>query len=172
LVACNKAKLFYGTALLAVVVDQVTKAIARSALSDGLPVVVIPGFFDLKLSFNPGAAFGMLPNWAPLFMVVALVAAFAIVRLRGNRPQSKILTVGLALVLGGALGNLIDRLCSPDHVVTDFLSFFVSTGSGAHAWPTFNIADAAVVVGAILMFFYVYIVERGRVEPVDDAPNA
>lgn len=159
-------------ALLVVVFDQVTKAIARSALSDGLPVTVIPGFFDLRLSFNSGAAFGVMPNWAPLFIVVALVAVFAIVRLRGNGPQSNILTVALALVLGGALGNLIDRVFTRDHVVTDFLSIYITTGGGAHSWPTFNIADAAVVVGAILMFFYVYIVERGRIEPADDAQQA
>ena len=155
----SKARFFYGIALLTVVLDQVTKAVARSLLGDNEVVTIIPGFLRLRLNMNTGAAFGMLPNWAPLFIVVALVAIFAIVRLRGNQPQSSVLAAGLGLLMGGAVGNLIDRLASPSHAVTDFLEFFFF---GRPQWYIFNIADAAVVIGAALLFFYVYIVERGR----------
>ncbi|MCL5104025.1 MAG: signal peptidase II [Armatimonadetes bacterium] len=158
----GKSALFYATAASAVVVDQVTKAIARGTLEPDMPVTVIPGFFDLRLSFNTGAAFGILPNWAPLFMVVALVAIFAIVRLRRQGPDSRALTVGLGLLLGGALGNLIDRLLLPGRAVTDFLSFHINIGGQLRAWPTFNIADIAVVLGAALLFLHVYILEKRR----------
>ena len=160
----SKARLFYGMALLVVVLDQVTKAVARAMLGDSDVVTIIPGFLRLRLTMNTGAAFGMLPNWAPLFMVVTLVAIFAIVRLRGNQPQSSTLTAGLGLLMGGAVGNLIDRLTSPSQAVTDFLEFFFF---GRPQWYIFNIADAAVVIGAVLLFFHVYIVERGREEPVE-----
>lgn len=160
----NKTVLFYGIALITAAVDQLTKAAARAYLTEGVPVSVIPGFFELRLSYNSGAAFGLLPDWAPLFIVVTLVAIFAIVRLRNKGPQARSLTMGLALLMGGALGNLIDRVFSPHHAVTDFLSFYVSAGGGVRAWPTFNIADAAVVVGAVLMFAYVYLLEKRQVD--------
>lgn len=126
------------------------------------PVTVIPGFFDLRLSYNKGAAFGLLPDWAPLFIIVALVAIFAIVRLRAASSGPRALSVGLGLLLGGAVGNLIDRLASPRHEVTDFLSFHVTVSAETHAWPTFNIADAAIVVGAGMVLFLVYAIERPR----------
>lgn len=156
--------LFYTVALITAVVDQLTKAAARVYLSEDLFVRVIPGFFDLRLSFNRGAAFGLMPDWAPLFIVVTLVAIFAIVRLRSKGPKNRTLTLGLALLMGGALGNLVDRLFSPDRGVTDFLSFYVNVAGQVRAWPTFNIADAAVVVGAFMMFAYVYLLENRRID--------
>ena len=139
-----------------VIADQLTKIILRGALAPDRPVTVIPGFFDLRLSHNTGAAFGMLPNLAPLFMIIAVVALFAIVKLRVAGPDSRALSIGLGLLMGGALGNLIDRLTSPDRAVTDFLSFH----AGRYEWPAFNLADAAIVVGALMTFFYVYVVQK------------
>lgn len=158
----SKAIFFYAIAMGTVALDQITKAIARGTLAEGEVVTVIPGFFGLALSYNSGAAFGMLPDWAPLFIVVALVAIYAIIRLRSASPDSTSLTVGLALLLGGALGNLIDRLFMPGRAVTDFLYFYVDIGGKLREWPTFNIADAAVVIGAALMFYYVYVIEKRR----------
>lgn len=154
---------FYGIAAFVVLVDQITKAMARNNLASGDPVNVIPGLLKLELSYNSGAAFGMLPNWAPLLVIVTLVAVFAIVRLRSANPQKTCLTVGLAMLLGGAIGNLIDRL-SPSHTVTDFISMYVDLGGNTHTWPTFNVADMGVVIGALLMFYYVYILEKRQPE--------
>jgi len=158
---------FHGSAAGVVLADQVTKLIARAALHDGRPVTLIPGFFDLKLSYNSGAAFGVMPDWAPLFIIIALVAVFAIVRLGRAGPGSKVFAAGLGLLLGGAVGNLIDRLVSRTHEVTDFLSLHMTIGGRTYAWPTFNVADIAIVVGAVLMFFYVYVVGKrsGDQEP-------
>ncbi len=152
---------FYVTAAVVVLVDQITKLLARVHLRYDEPVRVIPGFFDLRLSYNPGGAFGLgaVPGWAPLFIIIALVAIFAIVRLRGE-GAGRPLSFGLGMLMGGALGNLIDRVISPEHAVTDFLSFHIRRAGEYLAWPTFNIADAAIVVGAIVALFFVYGVER------------
>jgi len=158
---------FYAPAALIVVVDQLTKLAARSALGDGRTVTVIPGFLDLKLSFNSGAAFGALPNWAPLFVVAALAAIYAIVRIRRSADGSRVLSFGLGLILGGAVGNLIDRLLLPGRAVTDFLSLHVTIKGMIRSWPTFNIADAAIVAGAVLTMIYVYMIDRRRQEASD-----
>ena len=151
---------FYVLALGVLLLDQITKAVARGVLEFDKSVTVIPGFFDLKLSYNEGAAFGVLPNWAPLFIIVALAAVFAVVKLRSAGPHSRLLSVGLGLLLGGGLGNLVDRLVSPARAVTDFLSFHVAIRGKTYQWPTFNVADAAIVVGAILVLFFVYVIQK------------
>jgi len=152
---------FYSTALDVILVDQLTKALARVYLIPEKPIPVIPGFFDLKLVFNKGAAFGMFPNWAPLFILVGLVAIYAIVRLRRSGTGSHCLSIGLGMLLGGAIGNLVDRVVFSARGVTDFLDFHVR---GLPPWPTFNIADAAIVVGAILVVVHVYVIEKRRSE--------
>ncbi len=155
--------LFYAAAGV-IAVDQITKALARNMLSEERPVVVIRGIMDLILSYNRGAAFGILPDWAPLFIIVALVAIYAIVRLREATGGTTALSAGLGLVLGGAAGNLIDRLAFPHRGVTDFLSFHIAAGGKTYSWPTFNIADVGIVLGALLLFFSVYIVGRRNQE--------
>ena len=153
---------FWAAAGAVVVLDQLTKLLARAALGVDRPVAVVPGFFDLKLRFNSGAAFGILPDWAPLFILAALVAIYAIARLRQAGEGSRGLALGLGLVMGGALGNLVDRLASAEREVTDFLSFYIRLGGKTYAWPTFNLADAAIVVGAILVICHVYVIEKRR----------
>jgi len=150
--AFRKPVLFYSCAAGVVIVDQLTKVIVRGVLADGRPVTVVPHVLDLRLHLNPGASFGIGSGWAPLFAIIAVVAAIAIVKLRSAGPDSRTLSIGLGLLLGGALGNLIDRLTSSDHAVTDFLDM--------HIWPVFNLADAAIVVGALMTFFYVYVVQK------------
>jgi len=160
-----KAVWFYGPAAGMVLADQLTKLAARGCLKPDQPVRLIPGFLDLKLSYNSGAAFGVLPDWAPLFIIMAIVAVFAIVRLRRATGRSRVLAAGLGLLMGGALGNLIDRVASPTREVTDFLSFHVTVGGKMYAWPTFNLADIGIVAGAAMAFFYVYVVEKRRTQP-------
>ena len=156
---------FYGPAAGAILADQLAKLAARGWLNPDQPVRVIPGFFDLKLSYNSGAAFGVMPDWAPLFIITALAAVFAIVRLRKATDGSRVLAMGLGLLMGGAVGNLIDRLLSPGREVTDFLSLHVTISGKTYAWPTFNLADIGIVAGAVMVFFYVYVVEKRRTQP-------
>ncbi len=140
-------------ALLVIALDRVTKwTIAhRLSLHDSIPV--IPGFFRIIHAENPGAAFGIFAD-SPSQWKVALLIAFSIIALLivslllwKNSHRLTTTGIGLALILGGAVGNLWDRLVSR-HVV-DFLLFYI----GPHQWPAFNVADSAIVVGAGLLVF-------------------
>lgn len=159
---------FYSTALAVTIIDQVTKLLARQNLTLDKPVPIIRGFFDLNLSYNRGAAFSILPNWAPLFIIVGLVAIFAIVKFRGAGGGSITASIGLGMLLGGAIGNLIDRLAFPSRGVTDFLDLHVQLKGSSYPWPTFNIADVGIVLGALLTLFYVYVIDKRRREAADE----
>jgi signal peptidase II len=140
-------------ALFVVVLDRVSKwTIAhRLTLHDSIPV--IPGFFRITHTENPGAAFGLFAEspseWkVGLLVVFSLVALLIVSTLLWKNSHSLNTTgIGLALILGGAIGNLWDRLVS-GHVV-DFLLFYVRS----YQWPVFNFADSAIVVGAGLLVF-------------------
>ena len=147
----------------AVVADQVTKATALSLLTQGTAVPVLPGF-NLTLGFNEGASFGMMGGvmaGKPLLMAAltgALTLAFAVMAFRAQHPLERI---GYGLVVGGALGNIIDRL--RQGAVTDFLDFYWRDWH----WPTFNVADIAITLGAVLILAASLPLRR-RKEPVLD----
>jgi signal peptidase II len=125
--------------------DQVTKHLAQQVLTYGRTLEVTP-FFNLVLVYNPGAAFSFLssaPGWQrELFIGIALAASALIVYLLRKHAQDRMFCFALALILGGALGNLIDRFLL--HAVVDFLDFHLL---GRH-WPAFNLADSAITLGA------------------------
>lgn len=144
----SKLKYFF-LSLAVVVFDQVTKVIASSSLGFGDVVTIFP-FFDLQLSYNSGAAFGFLGSaggWQQVFF--SIVAVFAIILLVGwmaRQPRHKIkYTIGLALILGGAAGNLIDRVLYGH--VTDFILLHWQS----HNFPNFNIADSGITIGVLLL---------------------
>jgi len=147
-------------AALIVILDQVTKALVRAKLPLHESVTVIPGFFDLTHVRNTGAAFGMLNNiefpYKPLVMVlVALVALGAVATYAFTLPPSQwVARFGLALILGGAIGNLIDRATTG--FVVDFVDVY---WRGVHFWA-FNVADSAITVGVVLMLLDVMGVGR------------
>ena len=136
---------WFGLAGLIVILDRVTKAIVLDSFVPGESRVVT-GFFNLVLVFNKGAAFSFLasaPGWqTAVFATVAVVAATVISVLIFRNTNNGIFCGGLGLILGGALGNLYDRLVYGE--VVDFLDFHAA---GWH-WPAFNVADAAITVGA------------------------
>ena len=150
-------------AVLIVIVDQITKAIVRSqfALHEG--TTVIPGFFDLTRVHNSGAAFGMLNGveFPYKTAVLSVVAAGALVGLgvfAAGLPAAQWLSRwGIALILGGAAGNLIDRITLG--YVTDFVDLY---WQGWHFWA-FNVADAAITVGVTLMLLEMLGIGRERV---------
>jgi len=135
-------------ALAVVVADQWSKAAVLAALAPGDVRAYAP-FFDLVLAFNRGAAFSLLadqPGWQHLFFVgLALLASAVIVWLLARHRDEALFCAGLGLILGGAVGNLIDRL--QIGAVVDFLSFH----AGGWYWPAFNVADSAITVGAVLV---------------------
>jgi signal peptidase II len=139
-------------ALAVLLLDRLTKwAIAQTIpLEDA--VNVIPGFFRLTHLENTGAAFSLFADSPSPFRTTLLigfsVAALAVVSvlLWKDRSVFHSGTLALSLILGGAIGNLWDRVS--DGRVTDFLDFYI----GAHHWPPFNVADSAIVIGALLLF--------------------
>jgi signal peptidase II len=135
--------LFLGTLAVVVLLDQAVKAIVRNSLHPSESIPVIEGFFHLTHVRNAGAAFGLMPGQRPLFILTSLLvlAAIALYWWRA-RPRSLVLALSLGLVSGGAIGNLIDRVVAGR--VTDFFDFRV--------FPVFNIADMAIISGAVGLF--------------------
>jgi signal peptidase II len=133
--------LLAGTAAAVVVVDRITKSLAVSRLADH-PVHVI-GPLWLRLSYNTGAAFGIAQGWSMELAVIA-VALIAVLIFVGRSTSMNLGIVAIGLMLGGAVGNLSDRLFgNASGAVVDF----VYTGF----WPTFNVADACIVIGGVLL---------------------
>lgn len=147
--------LYLFIALVAVIIDQWTKALASSQLQYGLPVEILP-VFNLTLQHNLGAAFSFLSDaggWQRWFFtvvsaVVSVVLAIWIYRLKDSQ---RLLAVSLALILGGAIGNLIDR------VLLGYVVDFISVHYQQRFFPAFNIADSAITVGAVLMIVDMFI---------------
>ena len=128
-----------------VVIDQLAKVWAVAALSDG-PVRVVGSLLELRLTRNPGGAFSLLTNLTPVLAVVAVLMAAWIVRTT-RRTADAVMAYSLALVLGGAVGNLVDRLVrSPGFLRGEVVDFIK-----VPHWPTFNVADSAITVGVILI---------------------
>jgi len=144
---------FYIIALSITLLDQVSKFYVQKTLRLGQVVPVIPSFFNLTYVLNPGAAFGFLSGAPaairhPLFTAISIVAVLFIIYYRARHRQMRLLpSVGLACILGGAVGNLIDRLRLG--MVVDFLDFYY----GAYHWPAFNVADSTITIGVALMIF-------------------
>ncbi len=138
-------------AFAVVIVDQGSKQLAEQLLTFHEPVAVVP-FFNLFLTYNTGAAFSFLRDaggWQRwLFAALSIgVGVFIVIWLRRIPGTQKWLACALALVLGGAVGNLIDRLFRSDGGVVDFVDIYYGTWH----WPAFNVADSAISVGAVML---------------------
>jgi signal peptidase II len=149
---------FAGAAAI-VAADQLTKAVILARFAPGERLEVT-GFLNLVLAFNKGAAFSLLaqaPGWqTPLLVAIALAAAAILSALIVRNLHKRLLCTGLALVLGGALGNLVDRL-RLGHVV-DFIDLHAA---GWH-WPAFNVADSGITVGAAILILEGFLGHEGR----------
>lgn len=147
----RRVTLLVTAAVTTLVADVLTKVAAAAALEGREPVRLLGGGLYLVLVRNPGAAFSLATGMTWLLTLVALAVVVAIIRL-APRLRSAGWALGLGLVLGGALGNLVDRfLRAPGplrgHVI-DFLSLLAPDGS---VWPVFNLADSAIVCGGVLL---------------------
>ena len=143
-----------------VAIDQLTKYFAAENLS-GRPCVLIPGVLELRYVENHGAAFGILPGkqWFFILLTVVMLIAFLVIYLRQNE-ESRPLPLNLALIglIGGAAGNLIDRVYF--HFVRDFIYFRLID------FPVFNVADICVTVSAVI--FIIYVLFFGDDEKAED----
>ncbi len=147
----NKYVIIFLTVIIVTLLDQLTKAFIHATMSLYSSRVVIDGFLSVTYVRNPGAAFGFLAHASPLFrsiffVLVTLLAIgmilYYLVKSQAGQPR---LLFSLSLILSGALGNLIDRLRFAE--VIDFIDVYFRS----HHWPAFNVADAAISVGAMIM---------------------
>jgi signal peptidase II len=139
-----------------VAVDQLTKTWAAAALDDG-PARIFGDDVQLRLSRNTGGAFSLFQGFTPLLALLAAGLAVLLVRAL-RRTDDTWVIVALALVLGGAVGNLVDRIVRSPGFFRGAVIDFVSIGG----FPTFNVADAAITVGAVLLVVRVLFADRAR----------
>lgn len=139
------ALLLFATSGLVYVLDRVTKLWAERALP-GKPIEVIRGVATLRYTTNSGGAFG-LGESAPWLFATATVVVAGVILLTATRHTRIVTAVALGLVLGGALGNLTDRLVRGDGIVGGRVVDFIDL----HVWPVFNLADASIVIGGLLL---------------------
>ncbi len=138
---------YYWIALVVLVLDQITKKIVSGSMEVGDQISVIGEFFKIHLYKNNGAAFSMLPNQRLFFIVITIAAVIGIIwYIRRNRSSGRALILAaLGLILGGTIGNLIDRA-----LYGEVVDFFKLT-FGSYIFPIFNIADIGITIGVVLI---------------------
>ena len=151
-----RLRIWFGFSAVIVVLDQITKIVIQRALSPGQSIDVLLPVLSLVLAYNSGAAFSFLASgsgWQRYFFVaIALVASALIIYMMSKHRSDRFLCFSLALVLGGAIGNLIDRVCYG--AVVDFV--LVRWPGGPRLldpWPAFNLADSCITIGAVLLIW-------------------
>ena len=142
---------FFLLAAIILVSDQISKFIISRIVLPGGSFPVIENIFHLTHVQNQGAAFGLFPNQTLFFIIVSLFTIFLILFFHQRLSKKEgSFSWALGLILGGALGNLIDRIRLK--AVIDFLDFSLK----GHHWPSFNIADSAITIGAIILFISLF----------------
>lgn len=142
--------------LAVIILDRVTKILVQSHLAEGESIPVVPGVMSLTYILNPGAAFGMLEHQR-LFFILMTVAVIAVLIYfwRRIKEEAIVVQLGAAFFLGGAVGNLIDRI--ETGFVIDFFDFYF--------WPIFNVADIFICVGVGLIVWNIVMDECRKTEP-------
>ncbi len=152
----TKYIIFFVTLAAVVLLDQFLKAYIGATMNLHESIPVIDGYFNITYVKNPGAAFGFLANSAPefrsLFLITVTVIAIVLILyfISKNTAKEVLLTFSLSLILGGAVGNLIDRIRFGE--VTDYLDFYISS----YHWPAFNVADSAISLGALVLVVEIF----------------
>jgi signal peptidase II len=143
---------YYLIALLILVIDQITKWIARASLANSSAFEIIPGYLRFAYASNTGVAFGLFHDvdsaWKPYLLGALAIVAIVVIYIYGKRtsPDRNLLHWALAITMGGILGNFVDRIFNG--YVVDFIEFHVHE---AFYWPTFNVADSAITIGIALL---------------------
>ena len=150
-------------AVVIFVADQLSKFLVRDVLLDGQSIVVVYDFFNVVTAWNTGVSFSMFDNHGILGIVLLSALSIMIVAYLlywMSREKNVFLQVALGFVVGGALGNVIDRMCFG--AVFDFLDFHIGSGH----WPAFNIADSFICIGAVMIIaeslFHKYEKKEGK----------
>ncbi|MFC1697771.1 signal peptidase II [Nanoarchaeota archaeon] len=140
----KKDTIFVLTAIIVILIDQITKYFG-STIGLGKTIPIIPNIFHFTYQVNPGSSFSMFQGFFWLTFIASLIVIGAILYYYNQMPKK--LIIPIALILGGTIGNLIDRIAF-DGIVRDFIDFQV--------WPVFNIADSALVIGAAILIYYFF----------------
>lgn len=141
---------------IVVVIDQISKQVVWRSFAPGFHTDVIPGVLRINLVKNDGAAFGLFEGGRIFFIIASVIASVFIVYLGFHLSRTeRFKRLLLGLILGGAVGNLIDRVY--DGAVIDFIEM----GIAGHWWPVYNVADIAVTVGAVMLLVNLLIASRG-----------
>ncbi|HHU20059.1 MAG TPA: signal peptidase II [Bacilli bacterium] len=155
--------LYYLLALLVISIDQVTKWLVMTNMELRESIPIIDNFLYITSHRNPGAAWGILAGQMTFFYIItAIVIVVIVYYIKKYAHESKWLGVGLGLILGGAIGNFIDRLAYQE--VVDFIDMYF----GSYSYPIFNIADSALVVGVIMIGIVVLKEDFGKGTKKDD----
>jgi signal peptidase II len=162
----TRALALYGTAAAVLALDQLLKHLVVSNLAGRRPVDVIGDFVQLRYTTNSGGAFSLLTG-APLFFGIMAMVIIGGIIYASRRAQPLSLLVVLGLILGGALGNLTDRLLRGEALLRGEVVDFVKVG----IWPVFNLADSCVVVGGILLALLMGRAERDQEQKRDQDPD-
>jgi len=147
-----------------IALDRITKLIVMYTMEPGDSITVINGYFEMTYVHNTGAAFGMGSSMneayrVPFFLVASLLAVGLMIYLaRQTDPGEKALLVSLSLIMGGALGNMVDRAVL-GHVI-DFIDWHI----GIRHWPAFNIADSSITVGIAIMAYSILFMKKTEKE--------
>ncbi len=143
-------------AIPSLALDIITKRIVQFHIPKGSGITVIDGFFNLRHDRNTGAAFGILSDQRTLLVIITIAALLFIVIYSFRFSHSRWMQVSLGFLLGGAVGNFIDRIYLGE--VVDFLQFGIE--SKRLYWPTFNVADISVCIGAGMLIVYLFRVQN------------
>jgi signal peptidase II len=158
----RSASVLFAIAGVVWALDRVSKLWVEHTLAGRPPIAVIPGVLDLRFTTNPGGAFSLGQRTPWVFVVASILVSVGIVA-TAFRHTNVASSLALGLILGGAVGNLSDRIVRGPGLsgqVVDFVDF--------HFWPVFNLADSAIVVGAVILAISSFAADRDR-EPSHDA---
>ncbi|MFA1818643.1 signal peptidase II [Virgibacillus oceani] len=148
---------YYLIALVIIGIDQLTKWIIASTMELGERIPIIENFFYITSHRNAGAAWGILKGQMTFFYIITVLVVIGIIfYMQKYAKESKLLAVSLSFILGGAIGNFIDRLLHQE--VVDFLDFHIF----GYNFPIFNVADSALTIGVILVIIATIIDERKK----------
>ncbi len=153
----RKVTFFWLIALVVLLIDQTSKAAALAFLDRMHPFPVIPSLFELRLEFNKGAAFSLFVGGRWIFVAVSIAALFFLPLYLRSLFQagetSWVYPVGIGLILGGAMGNALDRIFRHEGRVVDFFHAFW----GRHSFPVFNVADSAITIGLFFLLMILFL---------------
>lgn len=156
---------FAAIALFGMALDLWTKSLAFRHVPPGGEIVVIEGFFSYGRMTNPGIVFGLFQDAKKLFLIISILAVPAVTAIFWSMRNPRwIVTVSLALILGGTLGNMVDRVVPPNEV-RDFIKFQYD----GRVWPLFNLADSCICVGvALLSIEMLFFDEKKKRKPAEE----